>query len=167
MRTFIATLLRGIRLTFSTKGYPALFVGVFVGMAALFVLIPVWMVAGNTLATEFALLTALNIAVMLFVSALYALFATMQVYAMRQRRTARGVGAVAGSGAGALFAGIAGSAFCASCLAPLFAAFGIGFGGVLFVLEYRFYLVAIITFFMLVALYFVARKIQNACETCT
>lgn len=166
MNVVAATLLQALRLTFAAKGYRALFAGAFVGMVALFVLIPVWTVAGNTLATEFELLTASNIAIILFISLLYALFATMQVYAMRQRRTARDVGTVAGGGAGALFAGIAGSAFCASCLAPLFAFFGIGFGGVLFVLEYRFYIVAVIALFMLVALYFTARKIQNTCEAC-
>lgn len=166
MRTFATTLLQAIRLTFAGVKYRLLFAGVFALMLALLVLIPVFVVSGNTLATEFELLTASNIAVMLFISALYALFATMQVYAMRRRRTARDVGSVAGGGAGALFAGIAGSAFCASCLAPFFAAVGIGFGGVLFVLEYRFYIVAAIVFFMLVALYFTALKILRACASC-
>lgn len=166
MHTFVATLLRGIRLTFAKKRYRLLFAGIFIAMAALFVLIPVWVVPGNTLVTEFELLTASNIAVMLFISALYALFVTMQVYAMRRKRTVRDATVVAGGSAGALFAGIAGSAFCASCLAPLFALFGIGFGGVLFVLEYRFYIVAIIVFFMLIALYLTARKIQRDCASC-
>lgn len=166
MRTFVTTLFQGIRITFVEKKYRILFAGVFAAFAALFVFIPVWTVAGNTLATELDLLTASNIAVMLFISALYALFATMQVYVMRRRRTTRGVGTVAGAGAGTLFAGIAGSAFCASCLAPLFAFFGIGFGGVLVVLEYRFYIVAVTALLMLLAIYFTARKIQNACATC-
>ena len=66
----------------------------------------------------------------------------------------------------AFFAGIAGSAFCASCLAPLFAFFGIGFSGVIFTLQYRFYFVAIIVAFMLVAIYLTSRKIVGVCEDC-
>jgi len=63
-----------------------------------------------------------------------------------------------------LFAGVAGTAFCASCLAPLFAFLGIGFGGLLFVLEYRFYFVTAIVLLMLIAIYFTARKIQKVCD---
>jgi hypothetical protein len=45
----------------------------------------------------------------------------MQVYAMRQAKKIEGIGTTVGGGVGALFAGIAGTAFCVSCLAPLFA----------------------------------------------
>ena len=73
---------------------------------------------------------------------------------------------IIGGGLGALFAGIAGTAFCASCLAPLFALFGIGFGGVIFVLNYRWYFVVVITLLLLIAIYLTARKINKVCASC-
>jgi len=88
----------------------------------------------------------------------------MQIFLMRQKKQMKSVGAVVGGGAGTLFAGIAGTAFCVSCLAPLFALFGIGFGGVIFVLQYRFYFVIAITALMLIAIYFTAGRIRQVCN---
>lgn len=51
-----------------------------------------------------------------------------------------------------------------SCAA--FALLGIGFGDVVFVLEYRWYLAVTITFIMLVAIYLTARKINRVCSSC-
>ena len=85
---------------------------------------------------------------------------------MRQKQKIGGAGTATAGGLGALFAGIVGTAFCASCLAPLFAIFGIGFGGVIFVLEYRFYFVAGITLLMLITIYLTARKINKVCISC-
>ena len=85
---------------------------------------------------------------------------------MRQKQKIGGAGTATAGGLGALFAGIVGTAFCASCLAPLFAIFGIGFGGVIFVLEYRFYFVAGITLLILIAIYLTARKINKVCTSC-
>lgn len=56
--------------------------------------------------------------------------------------------------------------FALPCLAPLFALFGIGFGGVVFVLEYRWYFVVAITLVMLMAIYLTARKIDKVCTSC-
>lgn len=90
----------------------------------------------------------------------------MQIFVMRTGKKIQGVGATVGGAFGALFAGITGTAFCASCLAPLFAIFGIGFGGLIFVLEYRLYFVAGILVLMFIALFLTARKIMRVCVTC-
>jgi len=145
--------------------YRALFAVVFVTMVALLVLIPVFSVTGNSIGTQTSLFTPRDVAVIVLLSALYALFITMQVYSMRIKYAARVAGSALGGGMGALFAGVAGTAFCASCLAPLFALFGIGFGGVLFVLEYRFFFVAGIVLFMLIAIYLLARSIRRMRDT--
>lgn len=132
----------------------------------LFVLIPVWTVVGNTFATQLAIFTVRDYAVLVLLSSLSSLFITMQIFVMWQKRKIGGVSTTTAGGIGTLFAGIAGTAFCASCLAPLFALFGIGLGGVIFVLEYRFYFVAGITLLMLIAMYLTARKISKMCNSC-
>lgn len=166
MKQLLHTLWFGVREPFKNQNYAALFFATFFIFFALFVLIPVWTVPGNTLATQFDIFTARDYAVLIIVSSLSSLFMAMQVYGMRQKRNISGVSTTTAGGLGALFAGIAGTAFCASCLAPLFALFGIGFGGVVFVLNYRWYFVVTITLIMLVAIYLTARKINRVCTSC-
>ena len=149
-----------------------LFVVVFVVFFALFIVLPIIIESGGITGLSYALgwvvrfLRFQDYATMAGLSLLYALYVPMQVYAFRQKKEYVGIGAAVGGGAGTLFAGIAGTAFCASCLAPLLGLFGIGFGGVLFVLEYRFYFVFAIVLLMLTSIYYTARKIKNVCETC-
>ncbi len=166
MRQPLNTFWLGIRELFKNKNYISIFLALFFVFFALFIFIPVWTVAGNTLAIQLEILTARDYVVLIFLSSLSSLFITMQAYVMRQKRKIGGVSRATAGGIGALFAGIAGTAFCASCLAPLFALFGIGFGGVIFVLEYRFYFVAGITLLMLIAIYLTAQKINKVCASC-
>lgn len=160
------TLWLGIREPFKNKNYTFLFLVLFFVFFALFVLIPVWTVSGNTLATQLDIFTPRDYLVLILLSSLSSLFITMQVYVMRQKRKIQGVSTATAGGLDALFAGIAGTAFCASCLAPLFAVFGIGFGGVVFVLNYRWYFVVAITLLMVVSIYLTARKINGVCNSC-
>lgn len=166
MNQILNTLWLGIREPFKKTNYAYLFLAALFVFFALFVFIPVWTVAGNTLATQLDIFTARDYAVLVLLSSLSSLFIIMQAYVMRQKRKIGGVSTATAGGLGALFAGIAGTAFCASCLAPLLAIFGIGFGGVIFVLEYRFYFVAGITLLMFIAIYLMARKINKVCNSC-
>ena len=166
MKQFITVLRFGIREPFKKTNYISLFLVSFFVFSALFVLIPVWTVPFNTLATQLDIFTLRDYAVLVLLSSLSSLFITMQTYVMRERKKIAGASTAIGGGLGTLFAGVAGTAFCASCLAPLFAIFGIGFGGIIFVLEYRFYFVAGITLLMLIAIYLTARKISKVCTSC-
>jgi len=167
MLNFGKTIIQAAGVVLATWKYRVLFGASAAGMFVLFVAIPVWVVPGNSFAFQLSLFTFQDFIVLAFLSLLNSLFVTMQIYAMRMTRAVvPGVATSAGGGASALFAGIAGTAFCASCLAPLFAFFGIGFGGVIFVLEYRYYFVAVITLLMLIAIYLSARKINKICISC-
>lgn len=166
MNNFLVTLWVGVREPFKKANYTILFTIVVLGMFALLTFIPVWTVVGNTFTTQLNTFTIRDYVVLILLSGLSALFITMQVYVMKLRKKVEGVGRTVGGGLSALFAGIAGTAFCASCLAPLFALFGIGFGGVIFVLNYRFYFVVAITLLMLIAIYLTARKINKVCLSC-
>lgn len=158
MKIAYRTIWFGIKETLTHRNYVVLFILAFLVMLILFTLIPIWIIPGNSIAIQLSIYRIQDYLILSLLSGLYALFIAMQVYAMRQKKNIRGIATTVGGGAGALFAGIAGTAFCASCLAPLFALVGIGFGGVLFVLEYRIYFVLGITVLMLLAIYFTARK---------
>ena len=166
MGNFLTIFWLGVKEPFKNSNYIILFAIVSLLMSALFILIPVWTVNGNTLAYQLKVFTIRDYVVLSILSGLSALFITMQVYVMRLKKRVEGVGRTLGGGLGALFAGIAGTAFCASCLAPLFAIFGIGFGGVVFVLNYRWYFVVAIILLMLTAIYLTARKINRVCTSC-
>jgi hypothetical protein len=129
-------------------------------------LIPVWIVLGNTLAIQLDIFTTRDYVVLVLLSSLSSLFITMQAYVGRQKRKIGGVSTATAGGLSALFAGIAGTAFCISCLAPFFVLFGIGFGGAVFVFGYRWYFVVAMTIIMLVAIYLTVRKINRVCSSC-
>ena len=166
MTSVFRTIFIATKKTLAHKNYIALFSFVFVLMLVLFTYIPIWTVPGNSIAIQLDIFKPLDYLTILFLSGLYALFVAMQTYLMRQKKSGGGITTSLGGGASTLFAGIAGTAFCVSCLAPLFALFGIGFGGVIFVLEYRFYFVIGIVVLMLIAIYFTAKKIMRMCENC-
>ncbi|MBI2045882.1 MAG: hypothetical protein HYT28_00420 [Parcubacteria group bacterium] len=166
MKNIFLTTWFGIKTPFKDKNYIVLFLLAFVVMFILFILIPVFTVAGNTVATQLEIFTLRDYLVVGLLSGLYSLFMTMQIYVMRQKKKIDGLGTTVSGGVGALFAGIAGTAFCTSCLAPLFSFFGIGFGGVVFALNYRLYFVVVIILALLIAIYLTARKISKVCTLC-
>ena len=163
MESAFSAVWSGIKKPFRHGSYWILFLLVTLGMLVLFTLIPAFTVVGNTVGIQLSILTPLDGFIIVGLSLLYATFITMQTYVARQRKGIRGVGTAVGGGVGTLFAGIAGTAFCAACLAPLFALVGIGFGGVLFVLEHRLYFVIAIVASMLVAIYLASQRILQVC----
>ncbi len=156
----------GITQTLSSRRYVLLFFVIALIFAVLFVLVPVLSVPGNTPLFQLALFTLVDFVVLGVLTVISSLYMTMQIYVMRTGKKMQGVGGAVGGAFGSLFAGITGTALCASCLAPLFAIFGIGFGGLIFILEYRLYIVAVILGMMFIALYLTALKIKKVCETC-
>jgi len=162
--TILHIVIEGIKKSLEGFWYKILFISSALILFFVLVLIPAQAVPGNTFSLQLTLFTSQDYIVIIFLALLYALFITMQVFLMRfSKRVASGVGSAVGGGVGAVFAGVAGTAFCVSCLAPLFAFFGIGFGGVLFVLEYRIYFVVAISILMAIAIYFTARRIVKIC----
>ncbi len=166
----LKTIVSGIWQSLQGTTYKLLFLGTTVAMLFLFTLIPTLVIEGNDFLFQLSIFTPQEVLLLTFLSLLYALYITMFVYALRlsKQSTKLASGSVVGASGGlsALFAGIAGSAACSACLAPLFAFFGIGFGGAIFVLQYRFYFVTGIVILMLIAIYLLARKINKVCDTC-
>ena len=156
----------GIHKTFKKTRSIFILLIAFAVMLTLFILIPVWAVPGNTLTTQLSIFALQDYIVLILLSSLSALFLTLQIHVMSEKKKFGSASTAVSGGIGALFAGVAGTAFCASCLAPLFAIFGIGFGGVVFVLEYRLFFVTAISISMLIAIYLTARKTGENCSSC-
>lgn len=113
MKNIFDVLYFGIREPFKRTNYFLLLIAVFLAMFVLFIFISVWTLPGNTLATQLKIFTLRDYAVFFLLSSLYALFISMQVFIMRQKKKIKitSVGAVLSGGWGALFAGIAGTFF--------------------------------------------------------
>ena len=75
--------------------YKLLFVAVILFMFFLFVLIPTISIPGNTLLYQLSLFSPLDFSVTIFLSVLYAVFVTMQVYVIRTRKKASDVATAA------------------------------------------------------------------------
>ena len=157
----LGTIAFSVKKSLEDKKYKLLLVFVSLVVFFLFVLIPTISIPGNTFLYQLSLFSFLDLTITISLSILYAVFVVMQVYSMRHKKQISDIGATVVGGAGTLLAGVAGASFCASCLAPLFAIFGVGFGGVLFLLEYRFYFVIVIALLMLIAIYLTSLKIQE------
>lgn len=165
--SILVPIFQAVRHTLKRTRYQLLFAGIALAMFFLFILIPVWVVEGNSFAFQLSLFTFQDFILLVFLSLFNSLFLTMQVHLWKSAKTTvQGIGKGVSGSAGALLAGVAGTAFCASCLAPLFALLGIGFSGVIFTLQYRFYFVAIIVILMFIAIYLTSKKVVGTCDNC-
>lgn len=136
----------------------------------LFVLIPVLSIPGNDLVFQLSIFRWQDYLLMLILAFLVGLNFSMNLYWQRKQKKLAGISKPTASGAtvgiSGAFAAIVGTATCASCLASLFAFFGLGMGSVAFVLQYQtFFLLGTITL-MAISLDFTARKVLRICNLC-
>lgn len=134
----------------------------------LFLILLVKTTPGNDLAFQLQLFRLPHYLLLGTLSLLLALLLAMQLYVIRQRWEARMIaGAVGRGGIGglpALLATILGTASCSACVASIFGWLGIG--GILFLLEYRWWFVAASLVLMGVTIVLTARTIEHACAAC-
>ncbi len=92
----------------------------------------------------------------------------MQIYLIFERKRFIETGKTIGTGLGTILAGLLGSATvtCASCLTPLFTLLGISLSTIIFVFNYRWYIVIAVILLMLMTIYLTARKINKICDLC-
>ena len=135
---------------------------------AAYVFIPVWLTPGNSIAFQLQILRPKDYALFVVLSSVTALLVVMQAYIIGKSRARKNIAAAVGSGGAgvysALFGGLLATAACSSCVAVLLGF--LGAGGVLFVVNYRWYFIAGAIALVLVALYFTARRIVGLCEDC-
>lgn len=136
---------------------------------AVFLLIPVWTIPGNTVDFQFSLYLPRDYLLTGLLALLTALFLVLQVELFRQHRSLRArlalVGKGGAGGAAGLLAAILATAACASCVAVLLGFLGTG---VLFaLLQYRWYVVLGASLIMLASIALTLRHLSGRCPECS
>lgn len=148
------------------RNYKIWFLGLTTIFIAAYILLPVWLTPGNTLAFQISLLRPRDYILFLVLSAVTALLILMQAFLFLRSKKGR-AGAVGQGGVGAfsaLFGGLLATAACSSCIAAILGF--LGAGSIFFILQNQPYIVAIAIALVLVGLYFSARRVQGYCESC-
>jgi len=148
------------------KSYKLWFLGLTAIFIVAYILFPVWLTPGNTLAFQLSLFTPRDYLLFLFLSAVTALLILMQVFLFI--RSKRGRASAVGRGSigifSALFAGLLATAACSSCILAVFGF--LGAGSIFFTLGHQPYFVYGGILLVLVGLYFSARRVQGYCKDC-
>lgn len=152
---------------FSHKKYLLLTAIIAAIFYTLFILLPVFTVPGNDIAFQLSIYSPGDFVLMAFLALLVGLSTSLSIFSIKhgtRRLSAVPVGNTALSGASGIFAAVAGTAACVSCLGWLFAIFGLGIGSVFFVLKYQIYFLFGTLLLMFISLYFISKKVvQSDC----
>lgn len=160
-------MIKTIKTVLKEKTYWLLFAGISIIFFGVFVLIPAYTIVGNDIAFQLSLYSAQEFILLAILAGLIGLTFSLQIFAYRRRvcSTPKSLAQGTATGISGVFASIVGTAFCASCLLPLFAAIGLGSGGVFFVLENQIYFVIGAIGLMLISLYFAVKKVNKVQKT--
>lgn len=133
-----------------------------------YLLLPVWLTPGNSLAFQVSLLTAKDYILFIALSFTTAVLILMHFFlflrSRDQKKKAKIVGQSGVSLSSALFGGLLATAACSACIASLIGF--LGAGSVFFVLKHQWYIVSVALALVLISLYFAAKKIQGYCQSC-
>lgn len=128
--------------------------------------IPLYSIPGNDLKLQIVLFKPRDYVLLGALSLLSSLVVTIQVNIFRQKLSSSKSNAALG-GVG-VFSGVLSSIFasatCALCLGSLFSF--LGFGGVLFLVENRWYILSAATVLLLISLYFASKRLIDGCQSC-
>lgn len=164
------TLVSATKKVLGNKKYKIAFALLSLLLFLTYILLPIKLIAGNTLQIQLGLLNLDDYLLFVALSLVTSLLLVMQVYLYRNKKktSALGaVGAVGETGVGiysAIFAGIVATASCISCLAGL-----VGFlsaGSVFFILNNTNYFIGGAIAIVLASLLFTAKRVMNQCTTC-
>ena len=158
-------MLATIKIIFKQKKYIVIFIIISITFFALFILIPTFSVAYNTLGFQLSTFSLNEYLIMIFLALLIGATFAVQIYTFKNKKSCSRTASVAqgtATGVSGVFAAVLGTAFCASCLIPLFAAVGLGAGSLFFVLDHRTAFLIGALVLMLVSFYF---ALQKATET--
>ena len=160
MQPYILKLIRVL----TKKRYAMILSGLWVLLFAIFSILPVFTVPGNSVDYQFSVYVWQDYLLLILLSGMSALIFTLQIYGMLHNakvcKSAGTYGNVTGAFAGSTFSALVGTATCASCIAPLVAFLGLGFGAVATILKYQTYIVIISLIAMLFVIRYLLKKIN-------
>ena len=133
-------------------------------LLGLIIILPVVFIPANDLAFQLSIFTPKDYALMATLSVLMSINFSVQIYAIRKRRSSCKIShSLAGSatgGASGILAGVLGTSSCGSCLIAIFGLVGFELSGVLLLLEYRTILLIISLIILLASLSYTLRAVK-------
>ncbi len=147
--------------------YAAVAAGSALVFLCVYLLVPVVLVPGNTLAFELSRMTALNYALLAMLALMTGVLLSFELFAFRRSRT-QGLRAAGESGVGliaSLTGGVLAAASCGCGVGILLGVLGLG-GGALFVAANQSSIIVIMLAVVAIGLYFSARRAAGLCVTC-
>lgn len=135
---------------------------------SLYLLVPVWLVPGNSLLFSLSQLSLLNTALLGLLAFTTGVLFTFELFAFRKSQSNRVVSASTGSAGllASLAGGILAAASCGCGVGILLGVIGLG-GGTVFVVANQTYIVVGMLLIVLVGVYFSARRAAGICATCS
>ncbi len=152
---------------FSKKFYWLIFVLFFAFFLTLFLFLPILLgKEPMDIKTYLSALTFKDYLIYLILSILIAFNLVLLIYQKRELKIAilPEVAFKSGTGILGIFSGILATAFCLSCLAPIFALLGLSFGTMLIFLKYKFYFLLIAIILIFLSIYFSLQRIKRKCN---
>lgn len=149
------------------RSYRAALLLLSVVIYASYLLLPVWLIPGNSFQFQLQLFRAQDHVLFAALSLAAALLLLMQVYLFRRTRGSAKLSAVGRGGVGvwsAVFGGLLATAACSSCIAAFLGFLGVS--STLFIVNHRTPVVLIAFGVVLIALLATARRIQGYCKDC-
>ena len=157
---------QGLRQTFSdTYGWPV-FITSSIGLFLLLLMIPVWTTPGHDLLFQLELLGVWGTLLVATLSLGNGLLFAMQTVIHRKRRKSSAAKNVAKATTltGILTTSLGATLACAACYSSILSIFGLG--ATAFVVEYRAYIAILALGLTTAALYYSAKRLNNACAVC-
>jgi len=155
------------------KNYLALAIASGLVFFSIFVTLPVFTTAGNSLSFQLSLFTIANYLLFGLLAIMAGLTIALNTYVIKNKLAAKRArpvlsGTVSGASGtiAAVFSSVVGTSSCASCLSALFGLVGIGGGSVLFVLNNQTYFLTGAIIVSAAALYLSARQAKK-CNNCS
>ncbi len=160
--------LLGITSVFRKRIYQIIAAASALVLFCLYLLVPVWLVPGNTLPLELGLISPLNDVLLAVLALMTGVLLALEVFSFRRSR-AQGVRVVGEGGTGiiaSLAGGVLAAASCGCGTGLLLGAIGMG-GGALFVAANQTSIVILLLGVVTVGLYFSSRRAAGLCSVCT
>lgn len=144
--------------------YRLMFVILFLGFLALYVMLPVWFIPGNDLFFQLSLFGVGEWILLPVLSLLTSLLITMQIYLFA--RVGKRAFSDGGTGVvSAMMATVVGVTGCIGCSIGIVVGF-LGMSTVIFLIQYQFQIAAVAILIFLGALFLIARRIEGYCKEC-
>ena len=164
MENPIKTINASAIVTLSNKNYLLLFLALAVLMMTIFVLMPVFLIAGNDILFQLSTFTFKDYLALFPLALLIGLMFSMQVYNYKRKKSIKETGKGVVGGSSGIVAGIFGTASCPMCVAAIFGIFGTG--AVLFLVKYQWYVFGLSSSLVLASLYLNSLAIDRNCKSC-